>query len=304
MITSRNYEQGDYEKIINFLRDLYKLNNNRYWIMPQFWDDNENYDPKETEIWHGRIRIWEDAGKIVAVGSTAYDFGEYLDVHPDYYELTSEMIDWAESLDWGENELVTGPNGENMVYIWSTEANKYRNEILEARGYKKPPVPIFVNEQSLEGEIEKPQLPEDYTVHSMSEDIELIKRYELGYKIFNSVESYEPNIPEYFYARLKAPMYRKDLDIVTKYKDGTLASCCILWFDEETKTGVLEPVGTHPDHRKKGLGKVVILEALNRLKALGGKAAYVICHGEDRMAFYSSTGFKCYDKGGFWRRAL
>lgn len=272
--------------------------------MPQFWDDYENCDKAELKIWHSRIKIWEDDNKIVAVGSTAYDFGEYLDIHPDYYQLTSEMIDWAESLDWGENKSVTSPEGKKVVYIWSTETNNYRNEILESRGYKKSPVPIYVNEQLLDGELEKPQAPKDYTIRSMSENIELLKRHEIGYKVFNPIEEFEPSIPEYFYARINAPMYRKDLDIVTEYKDGTLASCCILWYDEVSKTGVLEPVGTHPDHRRKGLGKVVILEALNRLKALGGKASYVICHGEQRLAFYESAGFKSYDKGGFWRKSL
>lgn len=304
MIISRNYQRGDYEKIICFLGELYDLNNKKYWIMPQHWEDNENWDKNEVKEWHEKIRVWEENDKIVAVGSTAYDFGVHLDIHPNYYALTEEMIDWAETLEWGENELVISSDGKKEVYIWSTESNKYRNEVLIERGYEKPQVSIYLNEQYLDGEIEKPKLPEGYTIHSMSENIDLVKRYEIGYKIFNPVEEYVPTIPDYFYARINAPMYRRDLDIVTEYSDGTLASCCILWYDEKTKTGVLEPVGTHPDHRKKGLGKAVILEGLNRLKVLGGKRAYVNCYGDERMAFYASAGFKTYDNGYFWKKCF
>lgn len=302
MTISRNYQSGDYEKIICFLRELYKLNDNQYWLMAQHWDNYENDDENELREWHEQIRVWEDNNKIVAVASTAYNFGVYLDIHPDYYNLTGEMIEWAETIEWVDNELVTSKDGKKEVYIWSTESNKYRNKVLTARGYIKPEVPIYLNEQCLDKEIEKPQVPEGYIVRSMSEDIELLKRYEIGYKAFNSVEEYVPSISEGFYARINAPMYRKDLDIVTEYKDGTLTSCCILWYDEETKTGVFEPVGTHPDHRRKGLAKAGMLEAMNRLKELGATTAYVNCYGDERLAFYTSTGFENYDKGYFWKK--
>lgn len=99
-------------------------------------------------------------------------------------------------------------------------------------------------------------------------------------------------------------MYRKDLDIITEYKDGPLTSCCILWYDEKTKIGMFEPVGTHPEHRKKGLAKAIMLEAIARLKKLGATTVYVECFGDERKAFYNSVGFETHDKGYFWRKYL
>jgi hypothetical protein len=56
------------------------------------------------------------------------------------------------------------------------------------------------------------------------------------------------------YARLiKSRHYRADLDIVTVAPEGGLASMALAWFDVRNKTGELEPVGTHPAHRQRGL---------------------------------------------------
>ena len=46
--------------------------------------------------------------------------------------------------------------------------------------------------------------------------------------------------------------------------DGELAAFCTVWVDPETRTAVFEPVGTHPNHQKRGLGKAVMTEGLRR----------------------------------------
>lgn len=55
----------------------------------------------------------------------------------------------------------------------------------------------------------------------------------------------------------KVPSYRMDLDIVSVYEDNTISSFCTVWFEEKSRTGRFEPVGTHPDHQRKSLGKAV-----------------------------------------------
>ena len=79
---------------------------------------------------------------------------------------------------------------------------------------------------------------------------------------------------ELYHKMQKAPSYRMDLDIVSVYEDNTISSFCTVWFEEKSRTGRFEPVGTHPDHQRKSLGKAVLIEGLKRLKALGAEIAY------------------------------
>ncbi len=62
---------------------------------------------------------------------------------------------------------------------------------------------------------------------------------------------------------------------------------CGVWYTHG-KTAYIEPVVTIPQHRKKGLGKAVIYEAINRAKALGAERAIVLSEQE----FYFRIGFE------------
>ena len=47
-------------------------------------------------------------------------------------------------------------------------------------------------------------------------------------------------------------------------EDGTFASFLTYRVDSLTKITSLEPMGTHPDHRRKGLEKILIQEGTKR----------------------------------------
>jgi ribosomal protein S18 acetylase RimI-like enzyme len=60
------------------------------------------------------------------------------------------------------------------------------------------------------------------------------------------------------------------------------------------KVGLFEPVGTHPDFQRKGLGKALLTEALRRMKAEGMETAIVSTYVDSPAAnrIYESVGFK------------
>ena len=63
--------------------------------------------------------------------------------------------------------------------------------------------------------------------------------------------------------------YRADLDCVVEAPDGSLVAYCLAWLDDANRVGELEPVGTHPDYRRRGLASAVCLFALHRLQEEG-----------------------------------
>lgn len=99
---------------------------------------------------------------------------------------------------------------------------------------------------------------------------------------------------------MKTWPYRKDLDWIILAPDGTPAACCIMWYDEANGVGELEPVGTHPDYRRLGLGEAVCLSAMRALKAAGATRAIVYPRGDDAYPvpgkLYARLGFEPYGR--------
>ena len=88
--------------------------------------------------------------------------------------------------------------------------------------------------------------------------------------------------------------------------DGSFASYCLVWFDAANRQGLFEPVGTHPDHQRRGLGKAVLAEGLRRLKALGALSAFVNSHLSNVASnmLYESVGFRLVDENHRWKKTL
>jgi GNAT superfamily N-acetyltransferase len=64
---------------------------------------------------------------------------------------------------------------------------------------------------------------------------------------------------------LTVPHYRLEDDLVVETSDGSLAAFALCWFDQDGRVGELEPVGTHPDHQRRGLSRAIVTEAVRRL---------------------------------------
>ncbi|WP_245818582.1 GNAT family N-acetyltransferase [Haloechinothrix alba] len=90
--------------------------------------------------------------------------------------------------------------------------------------------------------------------------------------------------------------YRGDLHILVEAPDGTMGSSTIMWLDEANKAAEFEPVGTHPDFRRLGLGRAMLLHGMLLARAAGATRMTVAClsapgHPAARGLFYS-VGFR------------
>jgi mycothiol synthase len=92
---------------------------------------------------------------------------------------------------------------------------------------------------------------------------------------------------------LQHPDYRPGLDIVVESPDHRLVAYCICWFDENSKTGHVEPLGSHKDFRQYALGRVALSEGLRRLQSLGVQDIFV------ETDHYRNTAFRLYESFDF-----
>ncbi len=76
--------------------------------------------------------------------------------------------------------------------------------------------------------------------------------------------------------------------------DGRIAAFCIAWLDPLNRVGLFEPVGTHLDFQRKGLGRAVVFEGLRQLRAAGMQTAIVGAESDNPPAYhlYVSVGFR------------
>ena len=69
------------------------------------------------------------------------------------------------------------------------------------------------------------------------------------------------------------PVYDGECHLFVRSPEGKGAAVCSIWYDEANGVGLFEPVATHPDFQRRGLGKAVMAEGLRRLKAGGMRHA-------------------------------
>jgi ribosomal protein S18 acetylase RimI-like enzyme len=144
--------------------------------------------------------------------------------------------------------------------------------------------------QSLERDLPEPEVAPEYAVRTMGGPAEIPARVEVHRSAFApsklTVEKYD--------ILVGLPGYRYDLDCVAVAPDGAFAAFTMCWLDPEAEVGYFEPVGTHQDHRRLGLGKAVNAFGLRRLREEGAREALVYGEASNAasQALYRSVGFR------------
>lgn len=88
-----------------------------------------------------------------------------------------------------------------------------------------------------------------------------------------------------------------EYEIVVVAPDGRFAAFTNVWVDDVNRSLLFEPVGTHSDFRRRGIGKALMVHVLGRMKAERGiERAYVGHEPPEKnpasAALYASVGFK------------
>ncbi len=299
----RTYQDDDYHKIMEFLREMYLETGTQHCWLPQRWEYAEYFGnhlciERGADDWRKYIGIWDQDGRIAAICHKEEGNNTYLQIRPGYEYLTDEMLDFAE-----ETIASVNPDGKKTLVVWSTESNAYLNERLTSRGYSRGEDGSYYNYQSLDSNF-TPVLPEGYSFTDTVEFKDTLSRYRVVNRAFNPDAEIPQAVPGSFLKMEQAPLFRPELEIMSINVDGMPTSFCVVWYDEKTGTGMFEPVGTHPDYQRLGLGRAILMEGLRRLKAIGAYYAYVESYGDNRKAFYNSAGFRTFDKDWYWTKEL
>lgn len=133
-------------------------------------------------------------------------------------------------------------------------------------------------------------LPEGYTLSNMQEFKDPIQRVQIHQKVWKS----ERFTLEALQRVQSCPVYDPALDLLIIGPDGTVAGSALVWFDALSRTGTFEPVGVHPKHQGKGLGKVLMAAGVAALQERGPHKTTVSTRESNLKAvqLYEKLGFR------------
>lgn len=244
--------------------------------------------------------LWEDSSaNVVGWSLLTPDLGAFdVFVRPEARDsATVEQI-----LAWTEARLLEQmPNSAQLANMWAFGDDDLWRACLERCGYGRDRATGSLYLRHALDALETPSLPDGFQIAHVTDSL-VEARASAHRGAFGSLRMTTES-----YAQLRqAPDYRPELDVITLAPDGEVASYVMGWYDEENRVAEFEPVGAAPLYQRRGLGHVVMLEALRRVRALGAREAIVYAEIDNpaSQALFRSVGFTLLNRIDTYRKQI
>ena len=236
--------------------------------------------------WSQRLRLWSLGGEPVGWGwfkpPGDLDWFVLPGLHPaDEDRVRDEILDWGVD----RARSATSP----LLEVWAADGWREEARLVD-RGWTATDEALTQFLQPLDQEIEQPTVPRGYHLRAMAGPGEIPARVEVHRAAFApskmTVEKYAICVDQEHYAF--------DRDVVVEAPDGSFAAFTMCWLDPAGSIGEFEPVGTHPDHLRRGLARAANLYGLRILRDGGARDALVFSRRSNvaSEALYRAVGFR------------
>jgi len=231
-----------------------------------------------------RHRMWFEGGRLAGWGWACLPYrvprgdGQYREsttasliwqAHPDRPALLPEILDWYDAVAGDVDRLLIVQSADAASQA-AVAAHGYE---LDAEAGADDGSWHQFNMRELT-DVPEAVLPEGFRFLSAA-DVSVAEAAKAHRDAWSS-----PNLTEGAFERVRQTWpYRADLQVLIAAPDGTLAATAIIWLDQATRTAEFEPVGTHPDYRRRGLGTALQLHGMQVARAAGATRMLVACIG-------------------------
>lgn len=254
-------------------------------IPHRLFNGNKYFDPAEV------MTIWEDRSGVAAwvlVGPRhkAYD----AQVRPDLRggEFEREVLAFADARTI-ELMRVHGIH-DDVILGDAFRCDSTRVGLMAEAGWLPGGEPPYVINRARISDLAEPMIPAGYSIRPVSGVEEAAAVAGLHAAAFPGA-GWTTDLYRHV---MESPGYEPGRELVAETPDGDLAAFAVTWYDELNRTGLLEAVGTHPDHRRRGLGRAVVTFASHHMASAGMQDAIVANFASNvaSEALYRSAGFE------------
>jgi mycothiol synthase len=257
------------------------------------------------------VRCWEDAtGELIGYAwlglmppSDILEGFLWFRIHPQARDtdLPPTLITWAET-----QLQAQAQNRPTRLRIHAAENDTYRNKLLESWGFTLTRY-FFSLSRSLLDPIPKPQIPSSFTLRTSQGLAEMTTLQDLYNQSFRDHWNFHPVPLSQLRYEIDRPQYRNDLNLLAITPDQTPVAFCYSKILSDPTTGEIAVLGVLPAYRRRGLGRSLLLESLQRLQ---GAAVITAKLGVDAdnlsgaVKLYTSVGFQRDRTTLYWFKRL
>lgn len=232
--------------------------------------------------------LWRDgAGRLAGFTITEHlDVGDDLElqVRPECLDVEGDMLAWLE-------RRYAGERAEACVPCFADDAR--RAELLHSRGYREVRPVANVRAYDIARSRPAVALPPGYRLSDLSKFTDYATYARLEGAAFNN-----DYVDENWYrGKVRSPHYDPRLHVIVLSSDGSPVSVAHGWVEEQFCTGEVDPVATHPDHRRRHLAEAAVVEAFNRMSARGARTAWILSGAEPNP---SNRLYEQLEPAGLW----
>jgi len=267
-------------------------------------------DPKAN------IRLWYQGSELIGYGWFQPHSGFIYDIqagYPDTNTIAGEMVSWA------LQRRLTFPPGA-LPHLEYQSMSEWAEGILNPESVESVGRQLAIS--VLDSEQEKIRLLcgegfvasvhyEPYMVHDLAGldkkppdgcVIRSIKDSDIDEYLATHAAAWAPSSglskDRFAAVRGNTDTFDPNLNLVAEVSPGNFAACAIFWIDAVSRVGSIEPFGTRPEYRGKGISQALIHEGLRQLKAEGMLHARIYTAGFNHQAnsLYQSCGFVPVDQ--------
>lgn len=253
-------------------------------IPHRLFNGNKYYAPAEV------LTIWEDADGVaawvvVSPRSRSFDAQVRPDRRGGEFERTVLQYAEAHTLELMQQYTIAGDQLFSEAYQCDTE----RVALLQEVGWVKEDEPPWVLNRAALVDLPEPTLPAGYTIRAARGVEEAAALAEVHAAAFGSTWT-----SALYRQVMESPGYAAEREFVVVTAAGAFAAFTVTWHDQLNRTGLFEPVGTHRDHQRRGLGKALLLTVMRQMAAVGLTHALVVNEGTNAASrnLYRACGFQ------------
>ncbi|MBA2248403.1 MAG: GNAT family N-acetyltransferase [Chloroflexia bacterium] len=256
-----------------------------------------------------RSQLWHDAdGEIVAWVILQHEWATIdFAIRPDLQEsaLASDVLRWG--VGRLEDEAAQA-NDPMTCYVSAHEHDRNRISLIESAGFTPADWSYLHLGRDLQEPIDSAILPDGYHIRTLA-GIPEVGAYVAAHRdAFGSTAM----TSEWRRTTLADPRYVADLDLVAVAPDGAIAGFCVTWITPSTnafasgRIAQVEPFGVSPSHRRRGIGKALLADAMQRARIMGATRLQVdtVSENDASRGTYAAAGFRGLFEARFFARTF